>query len=331
MFKTIEWANNKVRLIDQTKLPHKLVIVEGDNYFKVAKAIKEMKIRGAPAIGVAAALGIALGAVQSLARSKEEFLKEFSKICSTFRKTRPTAVNLFWAIERMERVVQEDELLEIRKIKKNLLQEAKKILKEDIETNKRIGKLGANLIDDGDVILTHCNTGALATAGLGTALGIIKTAAREGKKIRVFVDETRPYLQGARLTCWELLQEKIPTTLICDNMAGYFIHQGIIKKVFVGADRIAKNGDVANKIGTYPLAVLCRENKIPFYVAAPTSTIDLSLSSGKKIPIEERDSQEVTKIMGKCIAPLEVEVRNPAFDITPAKYITAIITEKGIR
>ncbi len=297
------------------------------NYHDVALAIIEMKVRGAPVIGIAAAYGIALGAQDIKAINKEEFLVQLSQIMQTFAATRPTAVNLFQAISRMKKAAMGDNIPEV---KRALIAEAKQIHQEEIEATRRLSHLGAELIEDGFTILTHCNAGSLATAGYGTALGVIKAAKERGKKISVIATETRPLFQGARLTVWELKQENIPVTLITDSMAGYFMNQGKINCIIVGADRIAGNGDVANKIGTYTLAVLAKENSIPFYVAAPISTIDPSLTSGAKIPIEERNPEEVTHIQGMPIAPEGIKVANPAFDITPHSYISAIITEEGI-
>ncbi|HWP45903.1 MAG TPA: S-methyl-5-thioribose-1-phosphate isomerase [Candidatus Limnocylindrales bacterium] len=330
MIQTIEWINNKVVMIDQTRLPMEEVYREYDNYKDVAQAIKNMVIRGAPAIGVAAAMGIALGAQSISADSYEEFSIKMKEILEEMAKTRPTAVNLFWAIEEMRRCAEAHRHLPVPQLKEVLKNRALQIRDEDIQINKILGKYGAQLIKSGDTILTHCNAGALATAGYGTALGVIRSAHEEGKQIHVFVDETRPFLQGSRLTAWELAKENIPLTLITDNMAGYFMRKGKINLIIVGADRIAANGDVANKIGTYSLAVLAKEHGIPFYVAAPISTLDLSIGSGDQIPIEERNPQEVTQIAGKQIAPEAIQVANPAFDVTPHEYITAIITEKGI-
>jgi methylthioribose-1-phosphate isomerase len=287
-----------------------------------------MKVRGAPAIGVAAAYGIALGAQNIKAETKAKFLSQLDKILHAFASARPTAVNLFRAIDRMKKVAETTE--DLAGIKQALIDEAKRIPAEEEAAQKRLSQLGAELIKDGFNILTHCNTGSLATAGYGTALGVIKAAVEQGKKIEVIVTETRPLLQGARLTAWELMQENIPVTLITDSMAGYFMSRLKVNCVIVGADRIAANGDTANKIGTYTLAVLAKENGVPFYVAAPTSTIDLSLKSGEEIPIEERNPEEVTSIGGIRLAPKGVTAANPAFDITPHKYITAIITEKGV-
>jgi methylthioribose-1-phosphate isomerase len=323
----IEWLDGKLRILDQSKLPREQIFADLDNYHDVVLAIKEMKVRGAPAIGVAAAYGIALGASGIKTANKDEFLAQLDQIVQAFVASRPTAVNLFQAINRMKKAARGDGVAEI---KSSLIKEAKRIHQEEITATRKLSQLGAELIKDGFTVLTHCNAGPLATAGYGTALGIIKAAKEQGKKVSVFVTETRPLLQGARLTAWELKQEDIPVTLITDSMAGYFMQQKKIDCVIIGADRIAANGDVANKIGTYTLAVLAKESKIPFYVAAPTSTIDLSLSSGDKIPIEERSPEEVTHIQGVPIAPEGIRAANPAFDVTPHSYITAIITEKGI-
>jgi len=325
--KPVEYLDNKLKIIDQTQLPGKLAYLELHNYTDVVAAIKEMKVRGAPAIGVAAAYGIALGARDIKAETKAKFLSRFDKILKAFAAARPTAVNLFRAIDRMKKAAESS--ANVEKIKQALIDEAKKIHAEEETATRRLSRLGAELIKDGFTVLTHCNAGALATAGYGTALGVIKAAAAQGKKIEVIATETRPLLQGACLTAWELMQEKIPVTLITDSMAGYFMSRGKVDCVIVGADRIAANGDTANKIGTYTLAVLAKENGVPFYVAAPTSTIDLSLKSGEGIPIEERNPEEVTSIKGVRLAPKGVTAANPAFDVTPHKYITAIITEKG--
>jgi len=323
----IEWLDNGLRILDQSKLPREQSFVNLVDYHDMASAITEMKVRGAPAIGIAAAYGIALGAQGIKTSSKDEFLVRLTQVMQTFAATRPTAVNLFHTIDRMKKVVAGDTVPEL---KRALIHEAKQIHEEEIQATRRLSQLGAELIQDGFTILTHCNAGPLATAGYGTALGAIQAAKEQGKKITVFATETRPLLQGARLTAWELKQADIPVTLITDSMAGYFMNQGKINCVIVGADRIAANGDVANKIGTYTLAVLARENGIPFYVAAPTSTIDLLLTSGDKIPIEERNPEEVTHIQGVPIAPEGIEAANPAFDITPHNYVSAIITERGI-
>ncbi|MCD6390477.1 MAG: S-methyl-5-thioribose-1-phosphate isomerase [Dehalococcoidia bacterium] len=325
--KAIEWLGGRLRILDQSKLPHQQIFADLDNYHDVVLAIKELKVRGAPAIGVAAAYGIALGASDIKTENKDEFLIQLNQVIKTFAASRPTAVNLFQAIERMKKAARGDGIAEI---KNSLVNEAKRIHQEEETATRQLSQLGAELIKDGFTLLTHCNAGPLATAGYGTALGVIKATKEQGKKVSVFATETRPLLQGARLTAWELMQESIPVTLITDSMAGYFIQQRKIDCVIVGADRIAANGDVANKIGTYTLAVLAKESKIPFYVAAPTSTIDLSLSSGDKIPIEERSPEEVTHVQGVPISPQGITAANPAFDVTPHSYITAIITEKGI-
>ncbi len=325
--KAVEWLDDRLRILDQSKLPHEESFIDLVDYQDVALAIKEMKVRGAPAIGIAAAYGIALGAQSIKGENKDEFLSQLDELMQTFVSTRPTAVNLFRAISRMRKAATGGNVPEM---KTALASEAKEIHEEEIEATRRLSQLGAELIKDGFTILTHCNTGALATGGYGTALGIVKAAKEQGKRISVFADETRPLLQGARLTAWELEQEGIPVTLITDSMAGYFMNQGKIDCAIVGADRIAANGDVANKIGTYTLAVLAKENSIPFYVAAPISTVDLTLPSGAEIPIEERDPKEVTHIQGIRIAPEGTNAANPAFDVTPHNYISAIITEKGM-
>ena len=324
MIETIQWTESGVVMIDQTRLPRAEVYVTCTDHFQVAEAIRSMVIRGAPAIGVAAAMGIALGMRQA------DSAADFEEICETIRATRPTAVNLFWAIERMRRVFTALAGSSLQEIRERLTAEAIQIRLEDIAINECIGKNGAALIPDGKTVLTHCNAGALATAGYGTALGVIRAAIAGGKKIDVFADETRPFLQGARLTMWELEHDGIPATLITDNMAGHFLHSGRIGCVVVGADRIAANGDVANKIGTYSVAVLAKENDVPFYVAAPISTLDLSLASGAEIPIEQRATSEVTHVQGVPMAPEGSLVANPAFDVTPHRYVTAIITERGV-
>ena len=326
--KAIEWFGDKVRILDQTRLPQKEVYLELSRYQDIASAIKELKIRGAPAIGVAGAYGIALGALKIKAKSRADFLKKLQGVSQTIASTRPTARNLFRALDRMQQVAESGKNVE--QIKKALVSEAIAIHNEEAEATLKLSQLGAELIKDGFAVLTHCNTGALATAGYGTALGVIKQAWEQGKKLKVFATETRPLLQGARITAWELKKAGIPFTLITDSMAGYFISRGEVNCVIVGADRIASNGDTANKIGTYTLAVLANEHDIPFYVAAPTTTIDPSLASGAEIPIEERSPEEVTHIQGVAIAPEGTEVQNPAFDVTPHQYITAIITESGI-
>lgn len=329
-FRTIEWRDDKVIMIDQTRLPGEEVYNEYTDFQGVAEAIRGMIIRGAPAIGVAAAMGIALGAGDIIADTHESFFKQLDNVCEVMARTRPTAVNLFWAIERMKRVANANRDKDLHSIRAILKAEAISIEEEDLQICKALGANGASLIKDGATILTHCNAGGLATAGYGTALGVIRAAHEAGKKIQVFADETRPWLQGARLTSWELMKDGIPVTLISDNMAGFFMKKGEIDCVVVGADRIAANGDTANKIGTYSVAVLAKENRIPFYVAAPISTLDLTLKNGDEIPIEERTSSEVTHVQGVSLAPEGVKVRNPAFDVTPAKYVTAIITEKGV-
>jgi len=326
--KPIEWLSDRLKILNQTKLPGETVFLETGDYREVVAAIKELKVRGAPAIGVAAAYGIALGARRLKSKNKDEFLSHLDGIFQDFATARPTAVNLFHAIARMKQAVKTHRTM--FQIKEALIDEAKLIHVGEEAATERLSQLGAELIKDGFTIMTHCNAGPLATAGYGTALGIIIAATAQGKKVSVIATETRALLQGARLTTWELLQENIPTTLITDSMAGHFLHQGKVNCIVVGADRIAANGDTANKIGTYSLAVLARENRVPFYVAAPTSTIDLSLSSGADIPIEERHPDEVTTIAGTRIAPEGVSAANPAFDITPHHYITAIITDKGI-
>ncbi len=332
MFKTIEWKDNKVVMLDQTLLPNKVIYRKFINYNDVAKAIEDLLVRGAPAIGVAAAMGVALGVSRLKAKNITELKRGFKKITTRLARTRPTAVNLFWAIEKMTSVFEKalNDQKTIQQITKILIAEAKSLCREDVEINKRMGKNGAKLIKNNSTILTHCNAGALATAGYGTALGVIRAAVEAKKNIKVFADETRPILQGARLTAWELMEDNIDVTLITDNMAGYAMQQGLIDAVVVGTDRVAANGDVANKIGTYSVAVLAKAHNIPFYVAAPTSTIDEKIKHGKDIPIEERSPKEVTSVLGKHIAPNKVKVINPAFDVTPAKLVTAIITEDGV-
>jgi methylthioribose-1-phosphate isomerase len=322
---TIEWTPEGVVMIDQTRLPREVVYVTCRSYVEVADAIRTMIIRGAPAIGVAAAMGVAVGVLQS-----RDLEAEMPIICETLAKTRPTAVNLFWAIDRMRRLYESLRGEPLDAIRERLVREAQQIKLEDIAINQAIGANGAPLVPDGKTVLTHCNAGALATAGFGTALGVIRAAVLAGKQIDVFADETRPFLQGARLTAWELQQDGIETTLITDNMAGHFLKSGRIGCVIVGADRIAANGDVANKIGTYGVAVLAKENSVPFYVAAPISTLDLALASGDQIPIEERASAEVTHVQGVHVAPEGIQVANPAFDVTPNRYVTAIVTERGV-
>jgi methylthioribose-1-phosphate isomerase len=328
MLPTIEWRENKIVMIDQRRLPAEEIYVECRDYESVAEAIEKMIIRGAPAIGVAAAFGVALGFLKM--GSHEDPDEGFSRIYQRLKATRPTARNLFWALERMQWVYEENRGLALPAWQQRLIEEALAIEREDFEINKKISFYGKSLIKDGDAILTHCNAGGLATAGWGTAVGVIHTAFEEGKKIKVFVDETRPFLQGARLTAWELSKLGIPYVLIADNMAGWLMQKKEISLAIVGADRIARNGDAANKIGTYSVAVLARENQIPFYVAAPLSTFDFSLTDGSQIPIEERPAQEVKEINGRLITLPDAPVRNPAFDVTPARYVTAFITERGI-
>lgn len=327
-FKTIEWKDNKVVMIDQRKLPSEEVYIECGSYEEVARAIKEMVIRGAPAIGDAAAMGIAVGALNTDTEDIDTFKERVKQIAEHIKSTRPTAVNLFWASDRMLRVMEET-TGDVNALKKALINESKSILKEDIETCKRLGILGAELIDDGMTVMTHCNAGALATGGYGTALGVIRAAVEVGKDIKVIATETRPFLQGARLTAWELDQDGIAVSLITDNMVGHMMRRGMVDCVVTGADRIASNGDVANKIGTYGISVLAKSHGIPFYVAAPISTIDYECEGGASIPIEERDREEVTHIKGVKIAP-DVNVYNPAFDVTPAENVKSIITEAGI-
>jgi methylthioribose-1-phosphate isomerase len=322
---TIEWTDDGVIMIDQRRLPRETVYVRCQTYSEVADAIRTMAIRGAPAIGVAAAMGVALGALKS-----DDLQADMPVICETLSKTRPTAVNLFWAIGRMTRVYESVRERPLDEIQERLVAEARAIREEDIAINEAIGRNGAPLVPNGKTVLTHCNAGALATAGFGTALGVIRAAVQMGKDIDVFADETRPFLQGSRLTAWELQRDGIETTLITDNMAGHFLKSGRIGCVVVGADRIAANGDVANKIGTYAVAVLAKENNVPFYVAAPLSTLDLTLPGGDSIPIEERSAAEVTHVHNVAIAPDGIRVANPAFDVTPNRYVSALITEKGV-
>jgi methylthioribose-1-phosphate isomerase len=325
--KTLQWKGNRVIMLDQTRLPQKEVYRVCHDYKQVAHAIREMVIRGAPAIGVAAAMGVALGVRKT---SEKNFDRELERILLTLAKTRPTAVNLFWALERMRKICRENRSLGVEKLKRALKDEALKIYQEDIAANKQLGKLGAHLLRNKRRVMTHCNAGALATAGYGTALGVIRALKESGKQIEVWVNETRPFLQGARLTAWELKKEKIPATLVTDSMAGYLMQKGKVDAVVVGCDRVAANGDIANKIGTYTIAVLAKRHGIPFYVAAPTSSIDLDCASGKEIPIEQRNPREVSNIFGRAIAPKGIKVLNPAFDVTPQDLISAIITEKGV-
>jgi methylthioribose-1-phosphate isomerase len=332
MLPTIEWKDDAVVMIDQRKLPASEVYVTCKTSNEVAKAIKAMVIRGAPAIGVAAAMGIAVGMIRSRATGTKQFTTEFQKTCDLMAGTRPTAVNLFWAIERMKKAfaAAAQDGQSVDQIKRRLVEEARAIHDEDVQSCRTLGAHGAELVPASARILTHCNAGALATAGYGTALGVIRAAAEQGKTVAVLADETRPFLQGARLTAWELVRDGINTTVITDNMAGAMMRLGQIDLVVVGADRIAANGDVANKIGTYSVAVLAKEHGIPFYVAAPLSTVDLNTPEGSRIPIEERNEREVTHVGANRLTPVGAQIRNPAFDVTPAKYVTAIITERGV-
>jgi methylthioribose-1-phosphate isomerase len=325
---TIEWRDDRIVMIDQRKLPLEEVYIECRTPEDVAEAIETMVIRGAPAIGVAAAMGVALGF--SGVTPETDAGAAFNRIHRRLQRTRPTARNLFWALERMRRAFEANRGRGLAGLKRAMVAEARAIEREDVATNKAIGRHGRDLIKEGWTVLTHCNAGELATAGYGTAIGVIRAAHDQGKKIRVFSDETRPFLQGARLTCWELDRRGIPVVLITDSMAGWFMKKGEIQAAFVGADRIARNGDTANKIGTYSVAVLAKEHGIPFYVAAPMSTVDASLETGAEIPIEERSAREVRTVGGRCVTLPGIAVRNPAFDVTPARYITGIITEKGV-
>jgi methylthioribose-1-phosphate isomerase len=327
----IEWTERGVVMLDQRRLPAEEISYTYTDYREIAKAIREMVIRGAPAIGVAAAMGAALGVLHSSAKTVEALRSEFSEICDTLAKTRPTAVDLFWALERMKRRFNEltAETSELAKIKQGLVEEAKQVHLEKKSTDEAIGRFGAEFMPRDGQVMTHCNAGALATAGIGTALGVIRVALEQGRKLHVLVPETRPYLQGARLTAWELQKGGIPLTLITDNMVGHFLKSSKVSAIVTGADRIAANGDTANKIGTYQIAVLAKENGVPFYVAAPLSTFDLSIPDGEHIPIEERPAAEVTHLQGVRIAP-DVQAAHPAFDVTPAKYIAAIFTERGV-
>ena len=326
--KTIEWIHNRIRVLDQTRLPQEEVYLYLDDYRGVVKAIKEMRIRGAPALGVIAAYGAVLGALEIDARDKSELSAKMEPVFNEIASSRPTAVNIVWALDRMKRVLESGR--DVEAIKQTLQEEAREIHRRDEEANRSMGKLGAELLRDKGTVMTHCNAGALATAGYGTALGVIRAAIEMGTPLRVFATETRPFLQGARLTAWELTKEDIDTTLITDSMAGHFLKKGEIDCVIVGADRVAANGDVANKIGTYSIAVLARENDIPFYVAAPVSTIDLSIATGDDIPIEERKQEEVTHFNNVRVAARGVSVVNPAFDVTPHRYVSAIVTDRGI-
>jgi len=330
-FKTLEWRSDHLRILDQTKLPHEAVYLDCKSVDEVASAIRDLKVRGAPAIGIAAAFGVVVGMRKQGFQSWKEYKERLNHVISTLAGTRPTAVNLFWALNRMRRVAEEKKSENPEKVGQLLLQEAISIHEEDKQMCEKIGEFGASLLKDGDTVLTHCNAGALATGGIGTALGIIYTAFWQGKKISVFADETRPVLQGARLTVWELQQQGIDVTLICDNTAASVMKNKKIACVIVGADRVAANGDVANKIGTYNLAILAYFHKIPFYVAAPSSSFDPAISDGEKIKIEGRSPEEVTNWFGKKTAPLETKVYSPAFDVTPAELVTAYITEKGVK
>jgi methylthioribose-1-phosphate isomerase len=327
----IRWTSEGVVILDQRRLPGEVVHHCYKDYVGVANAIKDMVIRGAPAIGIAAAMGVAIGVKNSSARSVGELRSEFAQMCETLARTRPTAVDLFWAIERCKRVFNDaaTRATDVKQLREIMVGEALKIHEERQAADREIGRLGAEFMPKAGNVMTQCNAGALATGGIGTALGVIRVAVENGQKLEVFVPETRPYLQGARLTAWELQQEGIPLTLITDNMVGHFLKTGQVGAVVVGADRIAANGDTANKIGTYPMAVLAREHNVPFYVAAPISTLDISLSSGADIPIEQRSPQEVTHLAGVRLAP-DVRSAHPAFDVTPAKFIAAIITEVGV-
>lgn len=327
----IEWTDRGVVMLDQRRLPAEEISHTYTDYREVAKAIREMVIRGAPAIGVAAAMGAALGVLRSSAKSVQPLRNEFSEICDALAKTRPTAVDLFWALERMKRRFAEltAQTSDIARVKQGMVEEAKQVHLEKKATDEAIGRFGAEFMPREGQVMTQCNAGALATGGIGTALGVIRVAFEQGRKIHVLVPETRPYLQGARLTAWELHKGGIPLTLITDNMAGHFLKTGKVGAIVTGADRIAANGDTANKIGTYPIAVLAKENNVPFYIAAPVSSFDLSIPDGEHIPIEERSAGEVTHLQGVRIAP-DVHAAHPAFDVTPAKYIAAIFTERGV-
>ncbi len=332
MIPTLEWTPEGVKFLDQTKLPHEETYVLARDYNEVARAIKDMIVRGAMAIGVSAAMGVALGIERSNATTIAELDKEVDVICDTLATTRPTAVNLFWGIAQVRELYNElaAQKTPIAEIKRRVVALANRLYDEDIANLRKLGGFGAELLPQQGTVLTHCNAGALAACGYGSALGVIRAAVEAGKKIDVFADETRPFNQGTRLTAWELLKDNIPTTLICDNMAGYFMGQGRIHAVIVGADRIAANGDTANKIGTYGVAILAKEHGIPFYVAAPFNTIDRETRSGADIPIEQRDAREVTHLHGRRVTPEGVAIENPAFDVTPARYISAIITERGV-
>ena len=332
--RTVEWRDGKVAMVDQRALPHELVVVEYADYRQVVTAIRDMVVRGAPAIGVSAAMGLALAALQSKAQDKPTLLRDLESAANELRASRPTAVNLGWALDRMLRRARQDggdeSLTSADDVRAALVAEAQAMADEDVAANKRMGTNGAALIRDGDTIIHHCNTGGLAAVDYGTALGVVRCAHEQGKRIHVFLDETRPRLQGARLSAWELSQWGIPFTLIADGAAGHFLRQGRINLVLFGADRIARNGDVANKVGSYMLATVAHENGVPVYSVAPTSTVDLSLAEGDAIPIEERDPCEVTEIGGVRIAPEGAHAANPAFDVTPHRYLTGIVTENGI-
>jgi methylthioribose-1-phosphate isomerase len=336
--RTVEWRDGKVAMIDQRALPHDLVLVEYADYYQVVTAIRDMVVRGAPAIGVSAAMGLALAALQSKAQDKPTLLRDLDSAAKALRASRPTAVNLGWALDRMLRRARQDggqdggdeSLTNVGDVRAALVVEAQAMADEDVAVNKRMGANGAALIRDGDTIIHHCNTGGLAAVDYGTALGVVRCAHEQGKRIHVFLDETRPRLQGARLSAWELQQWGIPFTLIADGAAGHFLRQGRINLALFGADRIARNGDVANKVGSYMLATVAHENGVPVYSVAPTSTVDLSLADGDAIPIEERDPREVTEIGGVRIAPEGAHAANPAFDVTPHRYLTGIVTENGI-
>jgi methylthioribose-1-phosphate isomerase len=327
---TIRWDKNSIKIIDQTRLPNRLVYLKFRDIKGFWHAIKKLQVRGAPALGVAAAYGVYLGMKDSRAKDRAEFMRELDKTIAFVGSSRPTAVNLFWGMERMRDAASASRSRTVLGIKKDLLSEAHRIYEEDRAICRKMAEHGARLIKDGDAVLTHCNAGALATADYGTALGVLYRAKEKGRRFRVYADETRPLLQGARLTTWELMHEGIDVTLICDNMAAYVMGSGKITKVIVGADRITRNGDAANKIGTYGVAVLAKYHKIPFYVAAPVSTIDFRMPHGRRVPIEERRPEEITVVGGRMLAPKGVKTCCPAFDVTPAKLITAIITEKGI-
>lgn len=329
MVKTIEWVNGKARILNQSLLPGEVKYIDCEDYLSVAEIIRTLKIRGAPAIGIATAMAVALGGKKIKASDSSNFIKQLENIYAALLSTRPTAVNIKWSINRIKKMLSKHMDSSVEELKELLVQEAETILQEDIEINKAIGQWGAAFIRDGDTVITHCNAGSLATGGYGTATAPIRVAIEQGKKIHVIVDETRPVLQGARLTAWELMQDKIPITLISDSAAGTLIKRGEVDLAIVGTDRTTRNGDVANKIGTYPLSVLCRTHDIPFFVAAPLSSVDFSLNSGELIDIEERSGEEITHLRGVSVAPSGVNVKNIAFDVTPAKFVTAIFTEKG--